>query len=249
MIRFLLVITFVFLFLIFSIPMFLAEWLIGLKFPDVKSRSSLAIVKWAFRVVVFLSGTKVIVLGEENVPKDTPVLYIGNHQSYFDIILTYIRVPRLTGYISKKEMLRIPLLRQWMKNLHCLFLDRDNIKEGLKTILTAIDKIKNGISVCIFPEGTRNKEPGNLMPFHDGSFRIAEKGNVPVLPMTIINSSSIFEDHIPTIKKATVLIHYGEPVDLKTLDKETKKHVGEYFRTIISETYARDLEEYKDQLH
>lgn len=248
MFRFILIVLFVLLFLILSIPVMLVEWVIGKFNPDVKSRSSLALVNWAFRVVLFIAGTKIIVVGKDNVPKDTAVLYVGNHRSYFDILLTYIQVPRPTGYISKKEMLKYPLLRQWMKNLHCLFLDRENVKEGMKTILSAIDKVKHGISICIFPEGTRNKEKDTFLPFHDGSFKIAEKGGVPVVPMTIINSAAIFEDHTPKIKKATVVIHYGEPVSLQDLDKETRKNVGAYFQKIISDTYFEDKEKFKEQL-
>ena len=97
MIRIILVSLFVILFLICSIPLLIAEYFIGKRNMDVKSRSSLAIVNWAFRCVLFLSGVTVTVLGEENVPQDTPVLYIGNHRSYFDIIMTYVRVPRPTG--------------------------------------------------------------------------------------------------------------------------------------------------------
>ena len=129
------------------------------------------------------------------------------------------------------------LLRRWMQNLHCLFLDRDNIKEGLKTILTAIDKAKHGISICIFPEGTRNHEADTFLPFHDASFKIAEKSGAPVIPITLVNTASIFEDHLPKIKPSTVVIRYGEPIYLKDLDKETKKNVGAYFQNIISENY------------
>ena len=136
MIRLLLVLLFVVLFLIISLPIQLAEYIIGKYRPDIKDRSSLAIVKWAFRVVLFLSGTTVTVIGEENVPKDEPVLYIGNHRSYFDILITYVRVPRLTGYMSKIEILRIPSLNTWMKYLHCVFLDRSDIKAGMQSILT-----------------------------------------------------------------------------------------------------------------
>lgn len=248
MIRFILTLIFVVLFLICSIPLFLIEWIIGKISPNAKSRSSLAIVNWAFRVVIFIAGTKVLAVGEENVPKDTPVLYVANHRSYYDIILTYVRVPRPTGYISKKEMLKWPLLRQWMKNLHCLFLDRENVKEGIKTILAAVEKERNGISICIFPEGTRNKRNDTFLPFHDGSFKIASKAGVPVVPITMLNTASIFEDHLPKIKKATVVIHYGEPVYLKDLDKETQKNVGDYFQKIISDTYFEDKERFKDVL-
>ena len=184
MIRFILVATFVILFLIFSIPLLIAEWIIGKFNMDFKSRSSLAIVNWAFRVVLFIAGTDVIVKGEENVPKDEPVLYIGNHRSYFDILITYVRVPRPTGYIAKKEMLRYPSLVNWMKNLHCLFLDRNDLKQGLKIILTAIDKVKSGISICIFPEGTRNPHPDDgMMPFKEGSLKMAEKADAPLFPL------------------------------------------------------------------
>lgn len=240
MIRFILVVLILLLFLILTSPILLIEWVIGKCNPDLKSRSCLAMVKWAFNQILRATGVKVIVLGEERIPKDTAVLYVGNHRSYFDVLLTYVRVPRLTGYIAKKEMLRYPLLRVWMKNLHCLFLDRDNVKEGLKTILAAVEKVKSGISITIFPEGTRNRVPDTFLPFHDGSFKIAEKGDVPVVPMTIVNSGAIFEDHLPRIKKATVIIEYGEPIYLKELDKETRKHIGSYVSSIIEQTYFKN---------
>lgn len=244
MIRFILVATFVILFLILSIPLLIIEWIIGRFNQELKDRSSLAIVNWAFRWVIRFSGTKVIALGEENIPKDTAVLYVGNHRSYFDIVLTYVRVPRPTGYVAKKEMLKIPLLSNWMKNLHCLFLDRENIREGLKTILSGVEKVKNGISICIFPEGTRNKVKDTFLPFHEGSFKIAEKGNVPVIPMTIVNSAAVFEDQLPRMKKATVVIEYGKPIYIKELDKETRKGLGTYVSGIIQDTYFKNKKEY-----
>ena len=244
MIRFLVVSSFVILFLVLSIPIMLVEWIIGIWNKDLKDRSSLAIVNWAFRCVIFLAGVKVIALGEENVPKDSPVLYVGNHRSFFDIVLTYPRVPRPTGYVAKKEMEKVPLLSVWMKNLHCLFLDRENVKEGMKTILDAIDKAKSGISICIFPEGTRNKTPDTFLPFHEGSFKIAEKAGVPVIPMTIVNSAGVFEDHFPKIKRNTVVIEYGKPIDIKELPKEEKKALGSLVKNVIEETYFKNKSTY-----
>lgn len=240
MIRFICTASFVVIFLILSIPLLLAEWIIGKFRMDWKNTSSLAIVNWAFRVCLFLSGTRVTVLGEENVPKDRAVLYVGNHRSYFDILLTYVRVPRPTGYIAKKEMLRYPLLVNWMKNLHCLFLDRKDIKQGLKTILTAIDKVKSGISICIFPEGTRNKVNDTFMEFHEGSFKVAEKSGCPIIPMTINNSASIFEEHLPRICKTHVVIEYGKPIYMNELSKEDRKRIGAYTLNIIKETYFKN---------
>lgn len=242
MIRIILVASFVILFLIFSIPLLIAEWIIGKFNMDLKNRSSLAIVNWAFRVCLFFAGTKITVIGEENVPKDTPVLYVGNHRSYFDILITYVRVPRPTGYIAKIEMLKWPLLVNWMKNLHCLFLDRSDIKQGLKTILTGIEKVKSGISICIFPEGTRNKTNDTFLEFHEGSFKIAEKAGCPIIPMTINNSADIFEDHLPKIRKTHVVLEYGKPIIIKELPKEDQKRLGTYTLAIIKETYYKNKE-------
>lgn len=231
---------FIFLFLLISLPIQFVEWIIGKFNPDLKNRSSLSIVNWAFRCIIWMAGTKVTVIGEENVPKDRPVLYVGNHRSYFDIVLTYVRVPGLTGYIAKKEIARIPSLNQWMRNLHCLFLDRQNIKEGLKTILQAIEHIKSGISIFVFPEGTRNRVSDDLLPFHDGSLKIAEKSGCTIIPVTINNSAGVFEDHMPWVRKAHVIIEYGEPIDSSSLSKEEKRELSARIQRVLKETYAKN---------
>lgn len=242
MIRFLITLGFIIIFLILSIPVMGIEWIIGRFRPDIKDKSSLAFVNFAFRCCIFTAGIKLDYYGEENVPKDIPVLYICNHRSLFDIVITYPRVPRLTGYIAKKELEKIPLLRTWMRNLHCLFLDRDDIKAGLKTILTAIDNIKNGVSMCIFPEGTRNKVADTFLPFHEGSFKIAQKAGCPIVPITINNSSAIFEDQLPRVKRAHVIVEYGKPFYVNELPEEYKKQPGVYTQQIIRETYFKNKE-------
>ncbi len=244
MIRVILAVTFLVLFLICSIPIFFIEWLIGKFNMDVKNKSSLAIVNWAFRCILFIAGTKVTVIGEENVPKDTAVLYVGNHRSFFDILVTYVRVPRPTGYVSKVEIEKIPLLNQWMRNLHCLFLDRNDIKKGMQTILAGIEKMKSGISICIFPEGSRSKEPDAFLPFHEGSFKLAQKSGCPVVPFCINNSSAILEDHFPKLKRTHVVLEYCKPFYIKDLSKEDQKFVGAYTQKIISETYFKNKEKY-----
>lgn len=242
MIRCIFLALFIILFLICSIPLLIAEYFIGKFNMDVKNRSSLAIVNWAFRVCLFIAGTTVTVIGEENVPKDEPVLYIGNHRSYFDVVLTYVRVPRPTGYISKKEMLRYPLLRDWMRYLHCLFLDRNDIKQGMKTILEGIEKVKSGISICVFPEGTRNKVNDTFLPFHEGSFKIAEKSGCAIIPMSINNTGQIFEDHLPFIRKTHVVLEYGKPIYMSQMSREEKKGIGMKVQEIIKETYFKNKE-------
>ena len=101
MIRFILVCITVIGYLVLMIPVLLIEWIIGKFNRQAADISQLRMVQWAFRVILFICGTKLTIIGEENVPKDQPVLYIGNHRSYFDIIITYSRCPRLTGYVAK----------------------------------------------------------------------------------------------------------------------------------------------------
>lgn len=240
MIRFIIVILFLVSFLILSIPVFFVEWLIGLFNRNARDYSSLRIVQWAFKVILKVTGVKVTVIGEENIP-DEPVLFIGNHRSFFDILLTYSRCRRLTGYIAKGSMEKIPLLSTWMKYLYCLFLNREDPREGLKTILQAIEHVKKGISICIFPEGTRNKgEELSMLPFKEGSFKIATKTGCAIVPISMNNTAAIFENQFPRIRKVHVILEYGRPIYPKELDKETQKCIGTYCRNIIQETINKN---------
>lgn len=242
MIRFICIVITLFLYLVLGIPVLSVEWLIRKFSQKTSDYQCLRMVQKAFKLMIKMAGTKVTVIGEENIP-DEAVLFIGNHRSYFDILLTYSRCKRLTGYIAKKEMLRYPLLRDWMKRLYCLFLDRENPKEGLKTILQAIDYVKQGISICIFPEGTRNDgEELSMLPFHAGSFKIAEKSGCPIIPVSMNNTIAIFEKQFPRIKPAHVIIEYGKPIYPKELDKDTKKHLASYCQNIIQDTINRNQE-------
>lgn len=240
MIRFIFVVIFVVLFLILSIPVFLVEWIVGKFNRRARDYSSLRIVQWAFKCVLKISGVKTTVIGAENVP-DEPVLFIGNHRSMFDILLTYSRCRRLTGYVSKDSMEKVPLLSTWMKYLYCLFLNREDPREGLKTILQAIEYVKQGISICIFPEGTRNDgEELSMLPFKGGALKIATKTGCPIIPISMNNTAEIFENHFPKIKKTHVVIEYGKPIYPKELNKEDLRHIDEYCQNIIEETIKKN---------
>ena len=240
MIRFILVIFFVISFLILFSPVMFVLWLIGYISPSAKDKASRAIIYCAFRFIRFIAGTKLIILGKENIPSDTAVLYVGNHRSYFDIILGYTAVPGITGFIAKKEMNRYPLLRVWMRYIHCLFLDREDIRQGLQTILNGVEKVKSGISIFVFPEGTRNKSDDEFLPFKAGSLKIAEKSGCPIIPVAINHSDDIFEKHLPKIHKTTVVIEFGVPIYPASLDKESRKKLSDTVVTNIKTMYEKN---------
>lgn len=237
MIRFILLVLAVGGFLVLGYPLLVMQNSLGKKDPAARDKESLKIIQFMFRLLLKLSGVKVTVKGLENIPEDQAVLYVGNHRSYFDILVGYTTVPNLMGFVAKKEMLRYPLLRSWMVNVNCLFLDRQDIKAGLKTILEGIEKVKSGISMWIFPEGTRNRNESelDLMQFKEGSLKIAEKTGCPVVPVAMTRTADIFEKHTPAIKPTNVTVYYGKPFYIKELEPEQKKHAGAYTRDVLIE--------------
>ena len=241
--RSLFVVLFLALFLILGLPYMGIEYLLSKKNPHASALRQLRAVQWAFRIVLRLAGVKATIIGEENVPTDEPVLYIGNHRSYFDVVLTYSRCPRETGYISKDTMKKVPLLGLYMTRLHCLFLDRENVRQGMKVILTAIDYIKDGISICIFPEGTRNKDrdPESLLPFKEGSFKIATKTGCKIVPMALIGTDDILENHFPWIRSRKVTLIYGKPIDPTLMSKAEQKQLGAHVQEVIHQMIHEQL--------
>lgn len=238
MIRFIIAASFLALFCLFSWPLFAYVNIIGLFNPKKKVKISQDIAVWGFKVILKLCGTKMNVSGLENVPKDEPVLYVANHRSYFDIVTCYTLVKNNTGFIAKKEMEKFPSVQRWMKYINCQFLDRDNVREGLKTILKCIDLIKEGTSIFVFPEGTRSLG-GEMLPFKEGSFKIATKTGCPIIPIAIKDTEKIFEAHLPKVEKRTVSIQFGEPIYPSELSAAEKKfigaHVQDKIRTMLDE--------------
>lgn len=242
MIRIIFAAVFVVLFLLVSLILQPIMLLVGLFSRHSRDVASLAIVKWAFRVVLFIAGTKTTVLGLENVPKDEPVLYILNHRSIFDIVISYLYVPRPTGYIAKKEMGKYLTLTWWMKLLYCELLDRKDMRAGLKTMNRCAERISSGISMAICPEGTRNKTDEPMLEFHKGSFKIAEKSNCKIVPVVLNNTSSILEDHLPFLKKQHVIIEYLPPVDVAAMDRDARRSLSETVRDRMIPVYLKNQE-------
>lgn len=237
-------VLYLFFFLLLALPVLAVDWFIRKVKPEFSGYCQLRIVQWGFRCISFLSGIRLTVIGEEHVPKDRAVLYIGNHRSIFDVVITYARCPGLTGYISKDGVDKVPVLGIIMRRLYCLFLDRSDPKQGLKVILQAIDYVRQGISICVFPEGTRNKDQehrDSLLPFKEGTFKIAQKSGCPIIPMALIGTEDIFENQFPWVRRSDVTLVYGEPIDPSSLDRETQKHLGAYCQDVIQTMLREQL--------
>lgn len=226
----------IFLFLILSLPIILVEFILGkLGLTDIKDRSSNAIIRWAFSVCLFITGSKLTVEGRENIPDNEAVLYIGNHNSYMDIVVSFISFKGICGFISKDMMGKVPIFRLWMKNIHCKLLDRDDMKSGMKIIVDSIEDVKSGVSICVFPEGTRNKTDDelNMHTFHEGSFRISTKTGCKIIPMAIMGTQKVLESQQPWIKPSNITIRFGKPIDPANIPPEYGKKIGKYTQSVV----------------
>jgi 1-acyl-sn-glycerol-3-phosphate acyltransferase len=188
--------------------------------------------KWAMSQLKY-SGATVFVYGKENIPNDIPVVFISNHQGNFDIplLMSYIDKPK--GFIAKIETLKIPLVRTWMQYIHCVFMDRSNLRKSASAIIEGVKIIKNGHSLVIFPEGTRSKG-GPLGEFKAGSFKLATKSNAPIVPITINGSYKLMEANNNKIKAANVELFIHPPIETKNLSKEEQEKLPDMVKKLIA---------------
>ncbi len=222
---------------IISLPLYLITFIIS-KFNPMKSHAfAQKFVSIVFKMWLFIAGAEYKVYGLEKVPKDEAVMYVCNHRSFFDIILSYAYIPTLTSYVSKRSIKKIPCIGQWMHFLSCLFLDRDDVKNGLQMIKDSIGLIKKGLSVYIAPEGTRNTED-IMLPFKEGSFKIATRTNCKIVPICYTNTEKIFEAHTPWVRRTrNVTMEFGDPVDITDMSRDDLKTLGARLNGIIQEMY------------
>ena len=240
MIRFIIAATFLGVFLLLSYPLFLLGWILEKINKKAKDYIAFRIVQWGFGVILAISGVKITVKGKENI-LEQPALYVGNHRSYLDALLLHVQAKGLTGFVAKDSMEKYPSLRVWMRYIYCIFLNRNDTREGLKAILKAIEYVKQGVSIIIFPEGTRNQgDEFELLPFKEGSMKIALKSGCPIVPVAINNAADMFEKQFPRLKKTHVIIEYGTPIYPKDLSREEQKVLGATCRDIITETLKKN---------
>ena len=193
-------------------------------------------------VAVGLSGVDLTVLGEENLPpKDEAVLFISNHRSDYDTpIFLHLTRGRLVGFVAKKEIKKVPVFGIWMKLIGCLFLDRSDVRQGLKVIMKVCDRIESGTSMWICPEGTRSRSD-EMLPFHEGSFKPAKKTGCFIVPVSIAGSADMLENHMPWIRRTHVILEYGKPFRVTELSKEDQRAVGAYTHSVIEEMVKKNL--------
>lgn len=235
--RKILLFTYAGLFLVFSLPLLLVIYLIGLFNVPLRNRLAYKIAQWFSGTVLYFLSNDITVTGLENVPSEGSALFVGNHKGLIDVLLTLRYTPRTAGFIAKDSLAKIPGLSWWMSAFQCLFLDRNSSRKALTTILQGIENMKKGQSYIIFPEGTRNMDSDELMPFKKGSLKLAEKSDSLIIPFALRGTDTMYELNNNQVKVGPLWISFGEPIDLKTLTAEELKTSNEYVRAKVKALY------------
>lgn len=189
-------------------------------------------------------GTKLEVIYEdreaiENLNQEDGIVVVGNHQSNMDIPVLLAGFPFVVGYVAKKEMETWPFFGMWMKKSHCVFLDRSNPREGIKSIKRAVEIIKAGYPIAIFPEGERSKN-GEIGEFKKGSFRLATETKGIIVPVTI---KGTYEQQkrgsIVTKMGKKVKLIISKPINVKDMEVSEIKKLDQTVRSIVMENFKK----------
>lgn len=169
--------------------------------------------------------------GLDNIPKEA-CLFVSNHQSFLDIPVLLANLPGMVGFVAKKELANSPMITFWMEQIGCVFINRENPREGIKAILKGVENLKNGKSMLIFPEGTRSKSE-QMNEFKKGSLKMAQKSGAPIVPITLDGTYKSYEGNNNKIKSDTIKIKIHKPIDIKNLNKEDKDLIHTKIQEII----------------
>lgn len=187
--------------------------------------------KWARRLL-FMAGAKIDVIGLENIPTDKACVFASNHQSFFDILVVLAYLDKPHALLSKASIGKVPFIRLWMRELKCVFVERDDMKAGIEAIKKLTDVVGDGYSAIIFPEGTRSKN-GEVGEFKGGAFKIAQKTGAPVVPVALDGTYNLFEKNHHWIKSAQVKVRILPPIETAGLSRSEFKELPEKTREMI----------------
>jgi 1-acyl-sn-glycerol-3-phosphate acyltransferase len=159
---------------------------------------------WA-RICLLIAGVRLEIEGEENIPAEGAHIYMPNHQSTFDILVLFAGLSDQFRWLAKKELFKIPLFGLCMRQSGYISIDRSDRKKAIASMKEAAQRIHDGTSVVIFPEGTRS-EDGKLLPFKKGGFVLALQAQVPIIPVVINGSAKVQRKHTRRVNPGTIRV-------------------------------------------
>jgi len=192
---------------------------------------------WA-KCILVASGVKVTVKGLPNIDPAGSYIYMSNHLSNFDIPILMSYLPVQFRWLAKAELFRIPLFGYAMKRAGYISIDRSDRKSAIQSLNKAAKIIRNGVSVVIFPEGTRSQN-NNIQPFKKGGFFLAIDSGVHIVPIIIHAAWSIMPKKQFLVKPGNVVLEITSPIESSDYTRETRDDLMEKIRNVIMESFEK----------
>lgn len=189
------------------------------------------IESWVNRVVKTFD-MNLTIEGKENIPEGPCAFYV-NHQGYGDIPTMFkVCEGKQVGFVAKEDAKKIPFIGKWIDSTEGIFIKRGETREGLKAIKEGAEKLKNGYSLIIFPEGTRS-HCSDMGEFKPGSFKLATKAGVPIVPVTVNGTYHMFEDRDVISNGAVIDVIVHSPIETAGLSRAEQNHLPKQVEQIV----------------
>ena len=171
--------------------------------------------------MLWLSGAELRVEGSPGAVADRPAIYVMNHQSSLDIPAAFAVLPVDLRFIAKHTLRKVPFLGWYMSWTGMVFVDRSNSTQAVGTLNAAADRVRGGISLLAYPEGTRSRD-GSILPFKKGPFVLALQAGVPIVPMAIAGSREVMPAHLRPFRPGVVRMAIGAPIPTAGLSMDQR---------------------------
>jgi 1-acyl-sn-glycerol-3-phosphate acyltransferase len=192
---------------------------------------------WA-KLLLYISGVKIEIIGAENIVSGKPHIIMANHQSDFDILICMAGIPLDFIWTAKKELFHVPVFGKAMRASGFIEIDRQDHEKAIKSLAQAAEKLREGISVASFPEGTRSRD-GRLLPFKQGMFYLAIQTGIPIVPISIIGSGNIMSKTSWQVNRGEIIMVIDKPIDVSAYTIETRASLMEKVRDVIAANQSK----------
>ncbi len=178
--------------------------------------------------ILFLSGIRTRIKDRAMLDRSRPYVFVANHQNLLDILALSAALPYPFGFLAKEELARVPFLGFAIRNSASLFIDKTDPRRALVSLKAAGERIRNGMSVLVFVEGTRSHSP-ELQPLKKGAFALAVEAGVPMVPVTVVDAYRLMNEKKRLVRPGTIHIVIGKPINV---EGSTRRNIPELIDTV-----------------
>lgn len=193
--------------------------------------------QYIFKLAIKSGNIDFSVYGLENVPEENGFHIYANHQGLFDIVALAATCPKPWAAVLKKELYKIPVIKQMAICTKSYPMDREDIRQSMEVIMAVTKEVSNGRNYLIFPEGTRSRKGNQMLEFHSGSFKCATKSKKPILPVAMIDCFKVLDQK--GSKQVSVQLHYLKPISYEEYKRMNTTQLANMVHERIEEVVSK----------